>query len=138
MLPFENMVDDYIDTTGNHVMYRVTPVFGGSNLVADGVLMEAYSVEDSGKGVSFCAYCYNVQPYVIIDYATGDNRLSGESLVAVDINEPLAVQQSNMVCRTPTGTKYHLDTECGGKNSSLITAEDALNAGLTPCAKCAK
>lgn len=71
MLPFENMVDDYVEDTGNHVMYRSTPVFIGNNLVADGVLMEGYSVEDNGQGVSFCVYCYNVQPGVTIDYSTG-------------------------------------------------------------------
>ncbi len=73
MLPFENMVDDYIDKTGNHVMYRVTPVFSDENLVAEGVLMEAYSVEDNGKGISFCIFCYNVQPDIFIDYATGNS-----------------------------------------------------------------
>ncbi len=74
MLPFENMIDDYIDRTGNNVMYRVTPVFTGSNLVADGVLMEAYSVEDNGAGIQFCVYCYNIQPGIVIDYATGENK----------------------------------------------------------------
>ena len=73
MLPFENLVDDYIEETGNHVMYRSTPVFSGENLVADGVLMEAYSVEDNGEGISFCVFCYNVQPDITIDYKTGDN-----------------------------------------------------------------
>ena len=76
MLPFENMVDSYIDKTGNHVMYRVTPVFQGDNLVASGVLMEAYSVEDKGKGLSFCVYCYNVQQGVFINYANGENKVA--------------------------------------------------------------
>ena len=76
MLPFENMVDDYIEETGNNVMYRVTPVFAGNNLVADGVLLEAYSVEDNGKGICFCIYCYNVQPGIFIDYATGKSKLN--------------------------------------------------------------
>lgn len=75
MLPFENMVDDYVDESGNHVMYRVTPVFEGGNLVADGVIMEAYSVEDSGEGINFEVYCYNVQPGIEINYQTGDNWL---------------------------------------------------------------
>lgn len=74
MLPFENMVADYVKETGYHVMYRVTPQFEGEELVARGVLMEAYSVEDSGDGVLFCVYCYNVQPGVVIDYATGESR----------------------------------------------------------------
>lgn len=73
MLPFENMVADYIKETNNHVLYRVTPVFDGDDLVAKGVLMEAWSVEDGGEGVCFNVYCYNVQPGVTIDYATGDN-----------------------------------------------------------------
>lgn len=73
MLPFENMVADYVEETGNHVMYRVTPVFEGENLLADGVLMEAKSVEDKGAGISFNIFCYNVQPGIIIDYATGDS-----------------------------------------------------------------
>lgn len=74
MLPFENKVADYVASTGNHVMYRVTPIFEGDNLVCSGVLMEAYSVEDSGAGVQFCVYCFNVQPGVSINYRTGENH----------------------------------------------------------------
>ena len=76
MLPFENLVADYVKETDNHVLYRVTPAFQGTELVARGVQMEAYSVEDSGDGVCFNVFCYNVQPGVEIDYATGDNWLS--------------------------------------------------------------
>lgn len=76
MLPFENLVDDYVEMTGNHVMYRATPVFKDDNLVADGVLLEGFSVEDKGRGVSFCIYCYNVQQGIYIDYKTGENRLA--------------------------------------------------------------
>ena len=72
MLPYENMVDDYLEQYDNHVMYRVTPVFISNELVARGVLMEAYSVEDKGKGVSFCVFCYNNQPMIDIDYLTGE------------------------------------------------------------------
>lgn len=75
MLPFENMVADYVKETGNHVMYRITPVFDGDNLLASGVLMEAKSVEDDGEGILFNVYCYNVQPGIGIDYATGENWL---------------------------------------------------------------
>lgn len=75
MLPFENMVADYIKETNNHVLYRVTPVFAGDNLVAGGVLMEAESVEDKGEGILFNVYCYNVQPGIVIDYATGDSHI---------------------------------------------------------------
>jgi DNA-entry nuclease len=74
MLPFENMVADYLrEFPKNHVMYRVTPMFEGDELVARGVLMEAKSVEDGGEGVCYCVYVYNVQPHVTIDYATGEN-----------------------------------------------------------------
>jgi len=77
MLPFENMVADYIEDTGNHVLYRVTPVFDGANLVARGVQMEAMSVEDDGMGLCFHVYVYNNQPGVQIDYATGESGLDG-------------------------------------------------------------
>lgn len=75
MLPFENEVAEYVKETNQHVLYRVTPIFTDDNLIADGVLMEAYSVEDSGKGVSFCVFVYNVQPGIEIDYKTGESRL---------------------------------------------------------------
>ena len=76
MLPFEDRVHDYmIEHPDNHVLYRVTPEFTGDNLVADGVLMEAYSIEDKGA-LSFCVLCYNVQPYITIDYSTGDNHIA--------------------------------------------------------------
>ena len=75
MLPFEEQVAKYLDQNDNHVLYRVTPVFDGDNLVASGVLLEAYSVEDNGEGVCFCVYCYNVQPGIEIDYKTGESSL---------------------------------------------------------------
>lgn len=75
MLPFENMVADYLKETNNHVFYRVTPIFEGDNLVASGVLMEAESVEDNGEDILFCVYVYNIQPNIVIDYATGDSYL---------------------------------------------------------------
>lgn len=73
MLPFENLVADYVKETGNHVLYRVTPVYDGDNLVARGVQMEAYSVEDNGEGICFHVYAYNNQPGVTIDYFTGES-----------------------------------------------------------------
>ena len=75
MLPFENMVADYVKETGNHVLYRVTPIYDGDNLVAGGVQMEALSVEDGGEGICFNVYVYNCQPGVSIDYATGESQL---------------------------------------------------------------
>lgn len=81
MLPFENMVADYVKETNNHVLYRVTPIFTGNNLVADGVLMEGKSVEDNGKGISFNVFVYNVQPGITIDYSTGESKLDTESKI---------------------------------------------------------
>lgn len=73
MLPFEDQVAEYVKETGNHVLYRVTPMYEGADLVARGVRMEAFSVEDEGRGICFHVFCYNVQPGVEIDYATGEN-----------------------------------------------------------------
>lgn len=86
MLAFENMVADYIDETENHVLYRVTPIFKDDNLLASGVQMEAYSVEDKGKGVSFNVYCYNVQPGITIDYTNGDSKLSDGTIASITLN----------------------------------------------------
>jgi DNA-entry nuclease len=76
MLPFEDQIEQYVESTGNHVMYRVTPCFAGEELVARGVHMQAVSVEDNGEGLSFNVFCYNVQPGIEIDYLTGDNRIA--------------------------------------------------------------
>ncbi len=76
MLPFENMVADYIKETKNHVAYRITPVYDGDNLLASGVQMEAYSVEDKGEGICFNVYCYNVQPGIAINYKDGSSSLT--------------------------------------------------------------
>lgn len=135
MLPFENKIADYIERTGNRVVYRSTPVFTGNNLVADGVLLEAYSVEDNGRGISFCVYCYNVQPQIYIDYSTGASSYMGQTAPPV-IDAPTT--SGTGIFRTPSGKRYHLDPDCGGKNSFEVTLEEAKKAGLTPCAKCAQ
>ncbi len=79
MLPFENMVADYIKETDNHVMYRVTPIYEEDNLLASGVQMEGYSVEDKGDGICFNVFCYNSQPYVKIDYSNGDSEATSDA-----------------------------------------------------------
>ena len=100
MLPFENMIADYVKETANHVLYRVTPIFDGDNLLASGVLMEGYSVEDNGKGISFCVFCYNEQPGIVIDYATGESYAEGTSEESKeDISSPSTNQSVNT---TPT------------------------------------
>lgn len=77
MLPFENKVTEYIKETRNHVLYKVSPIYDGNNLIASGVQMEAKSVEDDGKGICFNIYCYNVQPGIEINYKTGDSKKIG-------------------------------------------------------------
>ena len=101
MFPFENMVADYIKETGNHVAYRVTPIFVGDNLVCSGVQMEAYSIEDEGDGIFFNVYCYNVQPGVEIDYATGESRLDENAFTEGEVND--YVLNTNSL-RTDTST----------------------------------
>ncbi len=113
MLPFENMIADYVKETENHVLYRVTPIFKDDNLVASGVQMEAWSVEDDGDGICFNVYCYNVQPGVVIDYATGESRLDNESTT---INEE-DVNSSSYVLNT-SSKKIHSPTCSGAKNMS--------------------
>ena len=87
MLPFENMVADFIKETGYHVMYRATPIYEEYNLLASGVMLEAYSVEDSGEGICFCIYAYNVQPGIYIDYYDGSSRLDGTTPPVLDEGE---------------------------------------------------
>ncbi len=95
MLPFENMVADYIEETGNHVLYRSTPIFEDDNLLASGVQMEAMSVEDNGEGILFNVYCYNVQPGVVIDYATGASQL-GENTENISTTTYTATSDVNV------------------------------------------
>ena len=166
MLPFETKVCDYVKNTGNHVLYRVTPSFDGDNLLADGVLMEAYSVEDAGEGICFCVFAYNVQPGIGIDYATGDNwaESSGtyqstvasvaeetpvpqpETDTAVQITpESSAPQESQgitYVLNTNT-KKFHYPTcssvdDMKEKNKQIYTGsrEEVINMGYVPCKRC--
>ena len=114
MLPFENMIADYVKETENHVLYRVTPIFEGENLVANGVQMEAWSVEDDGDGICFNVYCYNVQPGVVIDYATGQNWIDEGYTNEQDDNED---DSSKYVLNT-SSKKIHKPDCSGAKNMS--------------------
>ena len=160
MLPFENMVADYIKETGNHVAYRVTPIFEGNNLVASGVQIEAYSIEDKGDGICFNVYCYNVQPGVKINYATGESSLVSGSGAAQNTTKKAAAttkkatttkkvtttkkasngannNQSETVWIPQSGKKYHSSSTCSGmENASKISKADAEARGYTPCKKC--
>ena len=147
MLPFENMVADYIQETGNHVLYRVTPIFEGSELVARGVQMEALSVEDEGEGICFNVYVYNVQPGITIDYATGDSWEDGDA--PEEGTDDSAASTGN----TSNGeTTYILNTsshkfhypDCSGvasmsesnKETYTGSREDLIAQGYEPCGQC--
>ena len=109
MLPFENQVASYVEASGNHVLYRVTPVFDGDNLVASGVLMEAWSVEDNGEGVCFNVFCYNVQPGIEIDYTDGSSWIAGAEYAASEISESIPNTETEI--GTESGTESKLDSE---------------------------
>lgn len=135
MLPFENLVADYVKETENHVLYRVTPIFEGDNLVASGVQMEAQSVEDKGEGVCFNVYVYNNQPGVTIDYETGDSWASDEA--------PADTSQESTYILNTSSRKFH-KPDCGSvetispanKKSYTGTREELINQGYEACGKC--
>lgn len=145
MLPFENMVADYIKETDNHVLYRVTPIYDGDDLVASGVQMEAQSVEDDGEGISFNVYCYNEQPGVAIDYETGESHLDsegadrGKTTTETDRTSQTAEEY---VLNTNTG-KFHKPTcssvkEAKSKNIKKVkeTKETLISEGYEACKRC--
>ena len=116
MLPFENMVADYVKETDQHVMYRVTPVFEGDNLLAAGVLMEGKSVEDNGEGVLFCVFAYNVQPGVSIDYATGES--SADGTIVNDTSAQEEIKQSTSTSVQQEETQQPADTSVTQQETS--------------------
>lgn len=137
MLPFENMVDDYIEETGNHVLYRVTPIFKDDELVARGVTMEAYSVEDKGEGICFNVYCYNNQPGVEIDYATGKSWLSDTPTTENKVNN-----DTEYVLNTKS-KKIHLPDcssvgkiEEDNKKTTDKSKDELIKMGYDPCGAC--
>lgn len=159
MLPFENMVADYIQETNNHVLYRVTPIFEGNNLLANGVLIEGYSVEDKGAGVSYCVFAYNVQPGIEIDYATGESKLADgaqqeEQKTATvtptpspepEKQEPVTgseASQADYILNTNT-KKFHYPT-CSSVNDMkeknkqefFGTRDETIALGYSPCGRC--
>lgn len=137
MLPFENMVADYIKETGNHVLYRVTPLFDGNNLVATGVQMEAESVEDKGDGILYNVFCYNIQPEITIDYKSGDSCESGDMPV-----QTKAASVSEFVLNT-NSKKFHKPScssisqiKEGNKEVYKGSRDDLISQGYEPCKKC--
>lgn len=142
MLPFENQVADYVKETGNHVLYRVTPVYEGSNPVADGVQMEAWSVEDDGTGVCFNVYVYNHQPGVVIDYATGESRLATEVEVIAMEKESQETERENYILNT-NSMKFHYadcsavsDMKEKNKQETGMLRAMLIIYGYEPCKMC--
>lgn len=136
MLPFENLVADYIKETGNHVLYRVTPIFEGDNLVASGVQMEALSVEDEGEAICYNVYCYNVQPGVEIDYATGESRKA-------DAAQADGGEEAQEYVLNTSSKKIHLPdcssvSSIGETNKEYYTGNyaDLLAQGYSLCGNC--
>ena len=161
MLPFEEEVADYVKKTGNHVLYRITPEFDGTNLVADGVLMEAYSVEDQGKGICFNVYCYNVQPGIKIDYATGDSSRDDNSTISTatknskeenkNTDKTVGKKETDTVNVQPTASyvankntkKFHIPTcssvgDMAEHNKWYFdgTRDQLIEQGYVPCKRC--
>ena len=163
MLLYENEVAEYVRDTGNHVMYRVTPVFEGNNLLCSGVQIEAYSVEDKGKGISFNVYCYNVQPGVIINYADGSNKadpgykktVTADEFIFTGSGSDTSVERltSDQIETTvPVGTNYVVNTNSGKfhdpscdsvkdmkeKNKIYFegTKDELIRDGFSPCNRC--
>ena len=164
MLPFENKIASYVKRTGNHVLYRVTPIYSGDELLCRGIQMEAYSVEDSGKGLSFHVFVYNVQPGIKIDYATGNSQRadggsgtvspgsgsssgngSGSGVIVAPDKTPASdadVLQSTYVLNK-NSKKFHYAT-CSSvsdmaEHNKIYSDDDRsviINLGYVPCKRC--
>ena len=154
MLPFENAVASYVERTNNHVLYRVSPIFEGNNLVASYVHIEAWSVEDNGAGISYNVFCYNVQPGIVIDYSNGNSAVLGETAATApaptqDTQQSQTTQQvsaspssdggSGTVYLSATGSCYHSIDHCGRMNPAkarATTEDNAISQGYSKCSKC--
>lgn len=143
MLLFENMIADYVKETDNHVLYRVTPIFVGDDLVCRGVEMEAYSVEDNGEGTSFHVFVYNIQPGIEIDYAIGDSWVANSMADIVDDTEEHAQYATTLYVINAKTRKFHFpDCDSVGKISKQNKKEretdraELIAEGYTPCGSC--
>ncbi len=158
MLPFENAVANYVEKTNNHVLYRVTPIFEGNNLVASYVHIEAWSVEDSGAGICYNVFCYNSQPGIVIDYSNGNSAIgdlnqlaatsaansqpttNSQSATESSVNNSTSSTGGNGTVYLPASGKcYHSRNNCGTMNPSKATAtteQNAISQGYSRCSKC--
>lgn len=153
MLPFENMVADYVQETKNHVLYRVTPIFEGKNLLATGVLMEALSMEDNGDGICFNVFCYNEQPGIIIDHSNGDSKAEdgsapyGSSAIVTTPKQEMQIESSDAPTTSYIANKNtkkfhypycHSVDQMKEKNKKYLTCtrDQAISQGYSPCGNC--
>lgn len=143
MLPFEIKVIDYVESTGNHVLYRVTPLYEENNLLAEGVLMEAWSVEDNGMGICFNVFVYNVQPGVEIDYETGESFLLDDSINGVTSGTECETLETVKYIINTNSYKFHYPTcECVSEMSERNklgfrgSREELIGQGYLPCKVC--
>lgn len=147
MEPYENKVANYVNSYDKHVLYRVSPIFEGDNLVASGVLMEAYSLEDNGAGLKFCVYCYNVQPGIGINYSNGDSWIIQEATTETiqevpDRNIPQTIDSQTYILNTNT-KKFHYPS-CSSvkkmkdknKREYSGTRDEVIAMGYDPCQNC--
>jgi len=149
MLPFENMIADYVEETDNHVLYRVTPVFDGNNLLATGVLIEGLSMEDNGAGICFNVFCYNVQPGIKINYANGNSEAEdgsapyGSSVVTPPTKDNAEPSSSANYIANKNTKKFHYPY-CGSvgqmkesnKKPLYCSRDEAISQGYSPCGNC--
>lgn len=138
MLPFENLIAEYVEETNNHVLYRVTPIFEGDNLLATGVQMEGYSVEDNGEEICFNVFAYNAQPGITINYATGESSLNDNIIDDSPKEETVTTYIINKNTK-----KFHLptcssaiDMKPQNKKESDKTKEELEKLGYSPCKSC--
>ncbi len=155
MLPFENITADYVKETNNHVLYRVTPIFESDNLLASGVLMEGYSVEDKGAGICFCVYAYNAQPNIDINYSNGNSKISDtiknptneetQTLTQVfpSVSSSAENEQNSTYILNTNTDKFHYPS-CPSvkqmaeenKHAYTGTREEVIEQGFSPCKRC--
>lgn len=141
MLTFENMIADAVRENNLHVLYRVTPIYDGDNLIAEGVLMEGYSVEDNGETIQFCMFAFNVQPGVEINYATGENWLTQDS--STKPTEPSNPNINTTYVLNTNSQKFHYE-DCAAaekistQNKEIKTCarEELVEDGYSPCGIC--
>ena len=135
MLPFEDMVADYVKETGDTVLYRVTPIFLNGELVARGVLMEGYSVGDDGESICYNVFCYNCQPEIEIDYANGDSRYVGIQSETEDVQADYVLNTNSMKFHKPQCSSVNSISD-GNKKYYKGERKQLITDGYSPCGSC--